>query len=241
MLLTAILLLACLNEITAGFLAIIPVVDAVVQRGWDARRSWWIALHCLAGPLALAILESIMRGWPRAVGTHPEGATHFSMMLWYAAQNDTSAHGLYKFLVMWLFINIAAPERHADHWADLSINYGGDFEPLLAHYLSSPMSIGLVVLFGVMLVASLLPRNRAEAMGSYKSILLALLVYALLRGTFFFFFNSKECLLFSPSATLAHMLVLGIPFMVSSLPAKGTLLLVCAVLLFLTNGAFIIG
>ncbi len=240
-LLTAILLLACLNEITAGFLAIIPVVDTLVQRGWDARHSWWIALHGLAGPLALAILEGIMRGWPKAAGTHPEGATHFSMLLWYAAQNDTSAKGLYKFVIKWLFFNIAAPERHADHWADLSIKFGGDFESVLTNYLSSPMSVGLVVLFGVMLVACLLPRNRIETTSTDKGILLSLLAYALLRGTFFFFFNSKECLLFSSSATLAHMLLLGIPFMASSFPAKGILLLLFAVLLFLTNGMFIIG
>ena len=74
-----------------------------------------------------------------------------------------------------------------------------------------------------------------------KGILLALLAYALLRSTFFFFFNSKECLLFSSSATLAHMLLLGIPFMASSFPAKGVLLLLFAMLLFLTNGAFILG
>ena len=240
-LLTAILLLACLNEITAGFLAIIPVVDTLVQRGWDARHSWWIALHGLAGPLALAILEGIMRGWPKAAGTHPEGATHFSMLLWYAAQNDTSAKGLYKFAIKWLFFNIAAPERHADHWADLSIKFGGDFESALTNYLSSPMSVGLVVLFGVMLVACLLPRNRIETTSTDKGILLSLLAYALLRSTFFFFFNSKECLLFSSSATLAHMLLLGIPFMASSFPAKGILLLLFAVLLFLTNGMFIIG
>ena len=240
-LLTAILLVACLNEITAGFLVIIPVVDTLAQRGWDVRNSWWIALHGLAGVFAFTILEGIMRGWPKAAGTHPEGATHFSMLFWYAAQNDTSAKGLYKFAIKWLFFNIAAPERHADHWADLSINFGGDFEPVLINYVSSPMTVGLVVLFGVMLFGSLLPRNRTETGSSHKGILLALLAYALLRSTFFFFFNSKECMLFSSSATLAHMLLLGMPFTASTFPAKGALLLLLAILLFLTNGAFIIG
>ena len=36
--LTAILLLACLNEIVAGFLVIIPIVDTLVRHGWDLRK-----------------------------------------------------------------------------------------------------------------------------------------------------------------------------------------------------------
>ena len=240
-LLTTILLVACLNEITAGFLVAIPVVDTLVQRGWDIRNSWWIALHGLAGPVALAILESIIRGWSAVTGTHPEGATHFSMLLWYAEQNDTSLRALSKFIIKWVFFTIAAPERHADHWANFSINFGGDFEPFLSNYLSSPLTIGLAAMFVVMLVASVLPHNSVDRTSGSKSILLALLAYALLRGTFFFFFNSKECLLFSPSAALAHMLLLGIPFAASGFPAKGALLLLFGALLFLTNGAFIIG
>ena len=219
-LLTAILLVACLNEITAGFLAIIPVVDTLVQRGRDVRNSWWIALHALAGPLALAILEGIMRGWPAAAGTHPEGATHFSMLLWYAAQNDISVSSAYKFVVKWLFFNIAAPERHADHWADFSINFGGDFEPTLTTIF--PLRCRRPDrLVRRMLVASVcreiapkVRRARKDPAGPPG--------LRLPRSTFFFFFNSKECLLFSSSATLAHLLLLGIPFMASSFPAKGS-------------------
>src|SRR5262245_62001992 len=42
-LLTAILLLACLNEIVAGFLVLVPAVDTLVRRGWDVRHGRWIA------------------------------------------------------------------------------------------------------------------------------------------------------------------------------------------------------
>ena len=240
-LLTTILLLACLNEIAAGFLIIIPVVDTLMQRGWDLRHGWWIAVHGLAGPLALVILEGVMRGWTTAAGSHPEGANHFSMFIWYASQNEISAKSLYKFAIQWLFFNIAAPERHADHWVNLSINFGGNFEPVLANYFSSPISIGLVTLFGVMLFASVLPQYRGVSANNCASLLLAFLAYALLRSTFFFFFNSKECFLFSASATLAHMLLLAIAFSASRFKAKGALLLVFAVLLFINNGAFIIG
>ena len=61
-LLTAILLLACLNEIVAGFLIIIPIVDTLVRRGWDWRHGWWIAVHGLVGPIALFILEFVVNG-----------------------------------------------------------------------------------------------------------------------------------------------------------------------------------
>jgi len=240
-LLTAILLFACLNEIVAGFLVIIPVVDTLVQRGWDLRHGWWIVWHGLAGPIALAILEGIGWGWAGAAGTHAEGANHFSMLIWYLSKNYFNAESLYAFAVRWFFFNIAAPETHADHWADPSINYGGDFQPVLAKYFSSPISASLVILFGVILVATVLPRHRIESGDKQAGILLAFLAYTLLRGMFFFIFNSKECLLFSSSVTLAHLLMIGIPFTASILPAKRILLLIFAGLLFGTNGAFIIG
>jgi hypothetical protein len=73
--------------------------------------------------------------------------------------------------------------------------------------------------------------------------MLALLAYALVRAAFFFVFNAKENMLFSPSATLAHLLLLAIPFAATSLPerAKVTLLALLAALLFVNNGRFIIG
>lgn len=37
-LLSAILLFACLNEIVSGFLIVIPIVDTLVRRGWDLRK-----------------------------------------------------------------------------------------------------------------------------------------------------------------------------------------------------------
>ena len=43
---------------------------------------------------------------------------------------------------------------------------------------------------------------------------------ALLRGAFFFFFLPGEPLLSSPAVTLAHMLMIGIPFAASRFPAK---------------------
>jgi hypothetical protein len=240
-LLTGILFFACLNEIVAGFLVIIPVVDALVQHGWNVLRSRWIAWHGLVGPVALAILEGIGRAWPGAGGTHPEGASHFSMFFYNLAQNNYNAESLYAFAVRWFFFNFAAPEPYGNHWADPSINYGGDFRPVLSTYFSSPVSAALVLLAGVMLVACLLPRRSSDRVNELSGFLLALLAYALLRAAFFFVFVPKECFLFSNSVTLAHMLMIAIPFAASRLPAKPVLLLVFAALLFVTNGAFIAG
>jgi len=240
-LLTAILLLACLNETVAGFLLIIPIVDTLVQRGWDLRHGRWIALHGLAGPVALAILEGLMRGRTGAAGAHPEGANHFSMLIWYMSQNDYSPAGIYSFLVNWFFFNIAAPSLDASNAPSADPDDKEFFDAALTNYFSSPVSASLVVLFAAMLLAILLPRYRTESAGNVASILLALLAYALVRGAFFLVFIPGEPLLFSPAVTLAHMLMIGILFMASSFPAKHVLLAGLAVLLFITNGAFVIG
>jgi hypothetical protein len=245
LLLTAILFFACLNEIVAGFLVIIPVVDTLVRRGWNVREGRWIAGHALVGPAALAILEGIGRAWPGARGFHPEGATHFTMFFHNLAQNLSQHYydgeTLYAFFVRWFFFNFAAPEPQGDHWADPSINFGGDFRPELATYFASPVSAALVVLAGVIVVGGLIRRSGSDRGYELPGLLLALLAYALLRPVFFFIFVPTECFLFANSVTLAHMLLIAIPFGASRLPARPILLLAVAVLLLVTNGAFIAG
>ena len=72
--LTAVLLLACMNEMVAGFLVVIPVVDLLVQRGLDWLHGWWIAAHALVGPVAFVILEGFAHAF-LTPGQHPEGAS----------------------------------------------------------------------------------------------------------------------------------------------------------------------
>jgi hypothetical protein len=241
-LLTVILLLACLNETIAVFLVAIPAVDTLVQRGWDLRHGWWVACHALAGPIAFAVLEGIMRGRTGPAGTDPEGANHFSMLVHYISQNQYSAESLYEFGIRWLFFSVAAPSPTARYDADASVNFGGDFEPLLANYLSSPVSAALVVLFCAMLVVGMLPRYREKGpTACMPGVLLALAAYALLRGAFFLVFIPHECILFSASAVLAHLLLITIPFAASSFPWKQHVLAGFAALLFITNLTFIIG
>jgi hypothetical protein len=86
-----------------------------------------------------------------------------------------------------------------------------------------------------------LPRHRVEVSASQAGLLLGLLAYTLIRGLFFIIFNPYEPLLFSSAVTLAHMLLIGIPFATSKFPAKGLLLAALALLLFTVNGAFIVG
>jgi hypothetical protein len=240
-LLTAILVLACLNEIVSCFLIVIPMVDTLVRRGWMLRRNWWIAAHALAGPIAFVILEGVINGPLVTAGTHPEGRSHLSMLVFYVSVNDFSAASLYAFVVNWLFFNLAAPTQDAAHAVAAWPDHQAYFEPALANYLSFPVSAGLAALFGVIVVACALPRQRAESAGNPAGILLALMAYTLIRGAFFFIFNPHEPLLFSSAVTLAHVLVISMLFVASSLPAKRMILAAFAILLFVTNGGFVIG
>jgi hypothetical protein len=236
--LTAVLLVACLNEIVAAFLLVIPLIDALAQRGRDLRQASWISLHALAVPIALAVLEGVVNGHWVSKGADPEGGSHLSMLIHYMRENDFSLVKLHVFLSNWLFFDIAAPTPYT---LEVFARWPGNkyFEPVLANYFSSPLTTGLVVLFAVMLLASLLVRR--EAIGDRAGILLALSGYALLRGSFFFMLNPLEGLLFSAPAVLTHMLLIGIPFAGSRLPAKEGLLAAVALLLFIVNGTFIIG
>jgi hypothetical protein len=250
-LLTAILLLACLNEIIAGFLVIIPAVDTLLTRGRSLRQSLrhgrWIALHALTIPAAFAFLELVVNrhlveATVGAPGSELEGTSHLGMLLYYITRNDFGLSTLYAFLVNWLFFSVAAPDFTSlapPEWPQ----YKAYFAPAVTNYFASPVSAGVVALFGVMVVASLLPKRGAlaESGSGLAAILAALLAYAFLRGLFWFVVNPFEIVLFSPPATLAHLLLIGIPFAASRLPAKQAILAAFALLLFVTNGTFIIG
>ncbi|HEY7551632.1 MAG TPA: hypothetical protein VH913_19200 [Hyphomicrobiaceae bacterium] len=238
-LLTLVLLLGCFNEIVAGFLVAIPLVDTLLRCGWDRRAFRWVAVHALTPPAALAFLELVVNGHVVAGTADPEGASHFSMLFYYAAANKLDAWTVHYFLANWLFYNLAAPTYYASHvfpnWPQNKY-----FDPELINYFSSPVSAALVVLFAVILLACLLRRCRAASLRGSGSILLALLAYAVLRGAFFFAVYPYESLLFSSSVTLAHLLLIAIPFSASRFPAKQRLLGVVAILLIVTNGTFIV-
>jgi hypothetical protein len=240
-LLTVILLLACLNEIVAALLLVIPAVDALVRGGWRWRGNLWIAAHALAAPLALLFLEVVVNGRLVDAATNPEGASHLSMLMFYMSQNDFSADTFYWFAIRWWFFNLAAPSLDATNAADF--NYAGDYGPdvTLASYFSSPVSAALVLVFGVILVACVLPRYRRDGIGDWAGVLLGLAAYALLRAAFFFAVYPGECLLFASGVTLAHLLLIAMPFATSRFPHKEWLLRACAALLLITNGSFIIG
>ena len=232
---TAILLFACMNEMVAGFLIIIPIVDTLMQHGLNWRQGRWIAAHAVVGPVALVILEGFAYCF-LTPASHPEGASHLSMLIYYVSQSYHGADMLYLFVLNWLFFMIAAPTANAPLWAP-----PGFFEPALSNYFASPVSALLVTLFLAMVAVSVMNRGRIESPGSPAGILLGLMTYSLLRGCFFFVFDPPEPILFSSSVTLVHMLMIGILFAASNVPAKRTLLAAFAVLLFATNQAFIIG
>ena len=251
-LLTAILLLACLNEIIAGFLVVLPAVDALMTRGRGlcqrVRNGRWIAVHALVVPAVLIFLEIVVNRHLVGVttagpGSELEGASHFAMLVHYVTRHDFGWSTLYAFLLNWVFFSVAAPTHFTTLAPPEWPAYTGYFEPTVANYLASPVSAGVVALFAVMAAASLVRKRGAlaEPGTGLAAVLAALLAYAVLRGAFWFAVNPFECLLFSSPATLAHLLLIAIPFAASRLPAKQGILAAFALLLFVTNGTFIIG
>jgi hypothetical protein len=244
--LTAILLIACLNEIVAAFLVAIPAVDTLVRRSWDFRCGRWIAAHALVAPAAFAFLEGVVQphtGGATSEGPVGEAVSHFGMLIFYLSQNDFSAASLYGFLANWLFFSIAAPTQITTFAAlpDWPM-FRGFFEPSLANYLSSPLSVALALLFGATTAASLLSLWRRERVGGdMGGVFLGLLAYAMARGTFYFILNPRECFLYASGTTLVHLLLFGGLFAASKLPFKQALLSAFALLLLIINGAFIIG
>ena len=238
-LLTVVLFLACMNEIVAGFLVIVPVVDTLIRYGIDFIRGRWIFIHAMVGPLALGILEWIARGNFNSVKEHPEGGTHFSMLLWYITQNDYSFAAVYAFVVRWLFFSIGAPEAKV-YFANPTIGYGGDFYPSLLLYFYSPATAITAILFFALLIAAFLPRFRAPMTRDTTGIMAALAAYIFVRGAFFFLLLPQEYMLFASSVTFAILLLIAIPFANSTFPRKRILLALFATALFLANGAFML-
>ncbi len=236
--LTGILFIACLNEITAVFLVAIPAVDVLIrQKKFDWRALRWIVLHALAAVLALLVLEAIKR-FGVTVAPTPEGTSFFEIFLYYFARNSYDLQSVLAFLARWFFFNIAAPEAEL-HYANSVTRYGGDFEPTLQHYFGSPASAILLTCFAVMAAATILLRNHDKARAPLLGIMLGLAAYALARPSFFFLFLPGECLLYSPSVSLAHLLLLAVPFAASRLPYKEVLTGAAAICLLVTNGYFI--
>jgi hypothetical protein len=156
-------------------------------------------------------------------------------------QNYLTPERFTGFAARWMLFSIAAPSLDATYGA--RTNYAGDYSPevTLGSYFYSPVSAALVVVLGVILAASFLPNYRCEDLGRFAGVPQGLLAYAALRAAFFFVVHPGECLLFAPSATLAHMLLVAMPFAASLYPHKGRLLAAFAALLFITNGSFILG
>lgn len=241
LLLSAILLVACFNDIVVACLVAIPALDALVQRGIDLRHDGWIILHAALAPVVFVIVELVVNRMLVSPAEHPEGASHFSMLIYYVTRNDYSLESVRMFLVRWLFFNLAAPERSAAYWAQPEVNYGGDFLPTLASYLTSPLSTVLAITAAGLAVALVLPRWRGAIVPGLGGFLLGLAGYAAVRMIVFYVANPWECLLFASTVTLPHLLLIAVPFAASRIPAKEAILVIVAALLIASNGRFIVG
>ncbi|HKE96008.1 MAG TPA: hypothetical protein VKB34_16995, partial [Povalibacter sp.] len=101
-------------------------------------------------------------GGATTAGYEGEAVSHLRMLICYVSRNDFSLETLYGFLVNWLFFSIAAPTIQTTFALRVWSDWPGYFEPVLANYFTSPVSGTLVILFGVVLVASLLQGFRLQ-------------------------------------------------------------------------------
>ncbi len=228
-LLTIILLLGCLNEIVFAFIAVLPLVDAFAKAGFNLRQYRWIILHALAVPLALLLVEGVVFAL-LPIAKHPEGKSHFALFFHYFQQNKFSTAAIYEFAVNWFCFNILAPTS--------SVSDKGYFQPLLANYLNSPAALGVIALFCVMIAAALLPRFRAGN-SLPLGIFTGLTAFSFARGAFFFVFDPAEPLLFSGPTTLAHLMIVLVPFAASRFPARHWVLAAFAALVAVNNGLLV--
>jgi hypothetical protein len=231
-----ILALACLNEVVSAFLVIIPIVDALINRGLNRRHSGWLAAHVPVVLLAWLTLEVVANGWYIPESTVPQGESHYKMLLYYIAKNDYDLASLNGFVSNWFFFNIVAPTPYALHWPEV----GGYVPPTLLAYLTSPLAITSLLAIALVGAASLVPRYRAAIHGPAGELLMPIAAYAVVRGVFFFIFNPSEPLLSSPAVTLAHWCLLLVPFVASPFPAKRELLAALCALLIATNAGFML-
>lgn len=237
LILTGILFVACLNEITAAYLVAIPASDILIRTRFDWRALRRVVPHALAAIAAFAVLEAIKR-FAVNVAPNPEGTGFLDIFLYYFTRNTYDLQSALNFLYRWFFFNIAAPEPEL-HYANSLTRYGGDFEPTLQHYFGSPASALLLVCFAIMIAAAFLFRDHGEKRPLLTSIMLGLLAYAFARMAFFFLFLPGECLLYSPGVSLAHLLLIAIPFAASRLPYKEALTATVAICMLVTNALFI--
>jgi hypothetical protein len=237
--LTAVLGIACLNEIVSAFLIVIPAADTLLRRGVDPRAGRWIAAHALVVLVAFFILEVTVNGRLPHDPANIESGSLFKMFWFYVGFNDHGASSLYSFLLNWFFFNIVAPTRNAYAAVPLWPTFHGYFQPTFANYFTGLTSAGAIVLLGVMVLACVAPSWRSERQSRF-GLALPLIAYTAVRGLFFFLFNPAEAMLFSAAVTLPHVMIVVVPFAASKFPAKMPVLAGFAALLFLTNLRFMV-
>ncbi len=234
-LLTLALLIACLNEIVSVFLLAIPFMEVFAKSRFNWRGYRWLFLHALAGPLAILLMEI---GGGLLLGPEPgrQWQSHFRLFLHFIHPANYGLENLYQFFLNWFFFSIAAPGVETQYRQIAP--YGGYFDPSFMNYFTAPWSAGIVVIAAWMIVANLLTKFQGSVTGE-RYLLLGMAGYSLVRAAFFFIFAAQEPFLFSSSIVLPHIMMVLIPFMASSAPARGWTLGAFAALLFVTNALFI--
>jgi hypothetical protein len=235
--LSAILLFACLNEIVAAFMVAVPAIDTLLRKGWRWRALRPLFAHALIAPFAYLLIELLTFMFTSRTTPHAEGVSHLGTLLWYISQNGITLESVHAFAVRWLFFTIAAPETNV-YFANPAIRYGGDFYPALWLYFVNPLPAAVALMATGLFIACFW-QEREPGRAALSPILLGLATYALVRWVFFFFFIPKEYLLYSPSVTLTHLLLIAAPFARSRLAGKPYVIAAFAAALLANNALFL--
>lgn len=239
LLITTILIAACLNAIVSAFLVMIPALDLLLRRGFLWCDIRWLFLHTLPVPIILLALETAMRLSGTGVADTAEGKDHVSLFLEFYQLSEHSASSLYGFILNWFLFSIAAPTPDTSYASSIWPDERAYFEPAVIGYLSSISTSLFIWMFLGMLVASTIAM-RKEVIIDNISIFLALIIFSAMRGILFFAFIAAESLLYSPSVVLPHITVLAILFYSWRFSNKEYVLYFLIVLIFLGNMRFIL-
>ena len=234
--------LACFNSIISALLVLIPVIDIFLRnyRMRDALRDMrWVFYHVLPAPIVLLLMEAMINSHILGQTDQAKGANHFDLFITFASLADHSIINIYNFVINWFFFSVAAPAPNALYAYPIWPDYHGYWEPELANYFGSLVTVILITSAGLAGVyACFLPKAAKDR--EWSSLLYGLIGFSIARALFFFTFAPPESLLYSPPAVICHLVIFLKAFVSSKFAYKKYMLYFLLATLLVTNIRFIL-
>ena len=232
--------MACLNEITAAMLILIPACDMLFRRhedysGLPGRIS--TLSHLMIVPLCWLVLETRLLMPKTDLAASSDASDFWSLFINYFRLNSHDISSLGAFLLNWFPFALAAPADSADAEIALWPNYFGYFPPTLGSYLETPAGIAFLGLAAITLIMAVNGGVRHLAHSPYKGLAIGFLAYSFARAVFFFVFNPSEAMLFAGGAMFANLALLALLLQGGRLYTPAVVAALCTVTI-LDNAAF---